>query len=233
MQDPYLDRLLATACDAALVVDREGIICYVNPAAEDLFGLPAAELRKRRCYQVVKGVDQSRLPFCRVICPLREMSRTGACPPGFDLQVATARGPRWTHTTVLLAPGPPPNRIVHLMHDIEYRMELEEPMRAFLEHVASLTGQDLSRLLSFAPSPHPQLTHREQLVLDYLAQGRGTRAIAREIGVSVPTVRNHIQGMMRKLSAHSRLEAVMRAVQAKMISRQGSRTAAQTTTFSG
>ena len=52
------------------------------------------------------------------------------------------------------------------------------------------------------------LTPREAEALRNLAAGASTRQIAETMGLSVETVRNHIRGVLRKLGAHSRLEAV-------------------------
>jgi DNA-binding NarL/FixJ family response regulator len=53
------------------------------------------------------------------------------------------------------------------------------------------------------------LTPREQAVLACLAEGTGHRdAIARELDLSVNTVRTHLQNIMAKLGVHSALEAV-------------------------
>jgi PAS domain S-box-containing protein len=56
--------------------------------------------------------------------------------------------------------------------------------------------------------PHPHLTPRQAEVLRLLARGRSTMEIARELHLSVETVRNHIRHLLRALGAHSRLEAV-------------------------
>jgi DNA-binding NarL/FixJ family response regulator len=45
-----------------------------------------------------------------------------------------------------------------------------------------------------------------------MVDGVSTAGIARQLGVSVNTVRNHTQSVLRKLSAHSRLEAAAAAV---------------------
>src|SRR6201990_1532528 len=53
------------------------------------------------------------------------------------------------------------------------------------------------------------LTPRERAVLACLAEGTGHRdAIARQLGLSVNTVRTHLQNIMAKLGVHSALEAV-------------------------
>jgi DNA-binding CsgD family transcriptional regulator len=57
----------------------------------------------------------------------------------------------------------------------------------------------------------PQLTPRQLDVLRYLAAGHSTAAIAKKLGISIDTVRNHIRAIMERLEVHSRLEAVIRA----------------------
>ena len=51
------------------------------------------------------------------------------------------------------------------------------------------------------------LTAREREVLELLADGQRAHSIAEELGLSVLTVRNHIQAILRKLGCHSQLEA--------------------------
>jgi PAS domain S-box-containing protein len=63
-----------------------------------------------------------------------------------------------------------------------------------------------------APLPrHSRLTPRQGEVLRHLAAGCSTRQMAERMGLSVETVRNHIRAVLRKLGAHSRLEAVANA----------------------
>ena len=55
------------------------------------------------------------------------------------------------------------------------------------------------------------LTQREQDVLRLLARGADSKTIASRLGLSVHTARDHIQSILEKLDAHSRIEAVVRA----------------------
>jgi DNA-binding NarL/FixJ family response regulator len=64
-----------------------------------------------------------------------------------------------------------------------------------------------------------ELTTREHEVLELLADGLATAAIAERLYLSVNTVRNHAQSILVKLGVHSRLEAVSVAVRAGMITR--------------
>ena len=58
----------------------------------------------------------------------------------------------------------------------------------------------------------PDLTPREQEVLDLLAAGLDTRLIARELGISLNTCRGYVKSLLSKLGAHSQLEAVAIAI---------------------
>lgn len=55
------------------------------------------------------------------------------------------------------------------------------------------------------------LTPRQLDVLRYVASGHSTEHIAKTLGISTETVRNHVRGLMARLGAHTRLEAVIRA----------------------
>lgn len=57
----------------------------------------------------------------------------------------------------------------------------------------------------------PRLTEREQEVLRAMAEGLDTASIAKSLGVTTATTRTYIQTILRKLDAHSRLQAVVRA----------------------
>ena len=55
------------------------------------------------------------------------------------------------------------------------------------------------------------LSPRQRQVLDLLADGAGPSAIAARLGLSLPTVRNHIAAVLHRLDCHSQLEAVATA----------------------
>jgi DNA-binding NarL/FixJ family response regulator len=61
------------------------------------------------------------------------------------------------------------------------------------------------------------LTGREREVLEYVAAGVSNRATALAIGLSEHTVRAHLRGIMRKLNARSRVQAVSVAIQRGVI----------------
>ena len=72
-----------------------------------------------------------------------------------------------------------------------------------------------------------QLSDRELDVLQQLALGRSTTDMARELHISVNTVRNHVQRVLLKLEAHSRIEAVAAGIRAGHIQPPSQDTTAQ------
>ncbi len=61
-------------------------------------------------------------------------------------------------------------------------------------------------------APANDLTPREQEVLVLLARGQDAAGIARQLGLSRHTVRDHVKAILNKLGVHSQLAAVSRAM---------------------
>jgi DNA-binding NarL/FixJ family response regulator len=61
------------------------------------------------------------------------------------------------------------------------------------------------------------LSPREREILGFLARGMTNKLIAAELFLSVNTIRNHVQSVLAKLGAHSKLEAVSTAVREGII----------------
>ncbi len=64
-----------------------------------------------------------------------------------------------------------------------------------------------------AAEPFPELTTREREILDLLAAGRRTSAIAERLFLSPKTVSNHLTSVFAKLEVADRTEAIIRARQ--------------------
>ena len=68
-----------------------------------------------------------------------------------------------------------------------------------------------------APGPCPQLTRREQEVLDCLGNGMQVKAIARVLGITPETCRGYVKSLHAKLGVRSQLEAVIKAQQLQLL----------------
>ncbi len=69
--------------------------------------------------------------------------------------------------------------------------------------------------------PSQFLTEREWEALGRLVRGESTASIAREMAVRISTARTHIDAVLTKLGAHSRLEAVAYAVREGLVDASG------------
>jgi DNA-binding CsgD family transcriptional regulator len=61
--------------------------------------------------------------------------------------------------------------------------------------------------------PQSILTPRELDMIDAIGAGLSNKAIARELGISLHTVKFHIESLLRKLGARTRAEAVAKAME--------------------
>jgi DNA-binding NarL/FixJ family response regulator len=88
--------------------------------------------------------------------------------------------------------------------------ELEEAVRRVAEGEAVFGAEFLAGVLSrlTGRTRSATLTARERQTLGLLADGASTAEVARRLGVAVNTARNHVQRVLEKLGARSKLEAV-------------------------
>lgn len=100
--------------------------------------------------------------------------------------------------------------------------EVTKAVRLVAEGEALISPRELARLLPrLSRSYHSlgsDLTDREREILALLTSGSGNPAIAEQLHLSVNTVRNYVQGILTKLGAHSKLEAVVIAVREGLVS---------------
>ncbi len=99
--------------------------------------------------------------------------------------------------------------------------EVAEAVRAAAAGEALISPAVLSRLLPKLARTQraigDDLSDREREILELLARGWTNKVIASELFLSVNTIRNHVQSVLAKLDAHSKLEAVSTAVREGII----------------
>lgn len=59
------------------------------------------------------------------------------------------------------------------------------------------------------------LTPREKEIFDLLIKNQSTKEIAKTLGISEKTVRNHISNVIQKLGVDSRIQAVFELIKFK------------------
>jgi PAS domain S-box-containing protein len=172
---------------AVFSTDRDGVIRGWNAACAQITGFAASEVESRPCWEVLAGVDRSGI-VCHRRCSIRRDLRCGFPMECGTLTIRTRFGPKQvTISTIVLHDGAE-TTVLHTVADAA-------------PSAAGLKGA----------SYDPGLTRRQSEILELLAEGVGARDIAGRLALSEPTVRNHIQAILRALGCHSQLEAVARA----------------------
>lgn len=196
--------LVASTSDPAFTVDRDGVIRAWNAAAEEAFDLAASEACGRDCWKVLRGRDAFGNDYCTESCPLLQMALSGKPVHRCELFFRDGSGevnPYSVSTLVLRGSGPIDPAIVHLL-----RRAFHEPPAARWD--GPRHGANHQR---------GELTARELEVLRLLADGSTTADLARTLCISTSTARNHVQHILYKLHAHTRLEAVATARKAGLL----------------
>jgi DNA-binding NarL/FixJ family response regulator len=221
--------VLARADAPALATDPTGHVIYWNPAAERLFGRAAAQTLGRRCYEVVGWRDVFGNRFCHENCAVLSMARKGEPVHGFEVVMAGAPQEPALNVTVMRVPSsrPESHTLVHILQPIDRAGRLERALERLgasraADEPASTPGEErrtpATRPVALAKVP--PLTEREREILRWLADGLQNKEIARELGISLATVRNHVHNMLEKLDVHSKLEAVSLAFRQGWVSAQ-------------
>lgn len=199
--------LIASTGCAAFGADADGRILTWNRAAEEMLGHSSEEVIGRPCHEVVCGHDLFGNRFCDCPCSVHNMARRGEPVYHFEMHIRHASGAQLRAGVCTLVLGEPSGSKYQIVH-------LFQPAVGG----NGVTGEDADSDNNGIDRPNhavrteaheaPLLTPREMEVLKLLNQGEPTRSISTVLDISVTTVRNHIQGILRKLGAHSRLEAV-------------------------
>lgn len=102
--------------------------------------------------------------------------------------------------------------------DIDELVAAVRTVRAGGQALAPALVPKLVSRLAEVPGSAQSLTRREIEVLQLLADGCSTKQLAEALGLSLNTVRNHVQSAINRLGAHSKLEAVSIAIRQGLIS---------------
>lgn len=210
-------KLLEGTADAAFVVTVEGEICSWNAAAEKLTGYAAADVLSRTCHEVLKGRGALGTVVCGGECSVHRCAVETESIPTFDLEITTRSGERrWVSVSTIVFDDSRLHRrlVAHLLHDISDRKELEQAFSKMLELSKQVicVGNGPTR-----PSPIEPLSEQEERVLKLFAAAKNSAQVAKELSITLPTLRNHLHAINQKLRTHNRLEAVLHAMKRGLI----------------
>ena len=182
-------------------------IVHWDEQTEFLTGTAAEEALGKRCHEVVLGQREGGTPFCTYGCSVMKLAQAGRPVASYDMRLSTSfGGGRWVNVSILSVDSEAGPYLIHLLRDAQQAHETMELARCLIQ---------LSKKGDFndAPGPRgvPALTPRQLEVLGLISRGKSTREISRELFLSEPTVRNHVQALLRALGVHSQLEALAEA----------------------
>ena len=215
--DRDLFDFLEHTADAVFTVTDSGEICSWNTSAERLFGFGRDETLGKTCHELFQGRDVLGTLVCTEQCHLRDCAGPHTLTPDFDLEVNTRSGRRiWVNMSTIvhedLKTGR--RRIIHLARDVDDRKRTEGLLQRMLhvsKQLVQMSGDSLR------PAPVSPLSEQEHRVLRSFSEGQSSREIARDLGISPQTLRNHLHNINQKLGTHSRLDAVLHAIRRKLI----------------
>lgn len=210
-------KLLEGTADAAFVVTVEGEICFWNSAAEQLFGYKAESVLNKRCHEVLQGTSSLSTPVCTGECSVQRCATQGRRVSAFDLEVATRSGQRiWVSVSTIVFEDSRLHRrlIAHLARDISDRKQAEQSFSKMIDLSKEIlsVGDTRSGL-----APIEALSGQEERILKLFAGAKNSGQVAKELGITLPTLRNHLHSVNLKLRTHNRLEAVLHAMKRGLI----------------
>lgn len=203
-----------------LVVDDERLFAeLLRVALRGADGIEVAEV----IHDVATAVR--RLPELRPDVVLADYH----LPDGTGADIARTVRATLPETAVLILTGDPSASVLsdvarsgavgHMTKDRGFE-EVVSGVRSAAAGEILFAPSELQRLLLERETPRKilePLTGRELEVLQRLAEGLSTADASRELGISTATLRAHVQSVLRKLGAHSRLEAVAEAARIGLI----------------
>ena len=99
--------------------------------------------------------------------------------------------------------------------------EMLQSIKAVAKGQAIFGPPVATRLMRYFAGPRlaeidifPELTNREREVLNLIARGDNNATIARDLVISIKTVRNHVSNILSKLQVADRSQAIVRAREA-------------------
>ena len=218
MLESELFAFLEGTTDAAFTVSEHGKILSWNGAARRLFGYPSTEVIGKSCFQVLQGRGVLGTEVCHEGCSILECTAGQTEIPNFDLEVSLRSGERlWVNlsTVVWQNPRTQDRLVIHLAHDITKQKKTERATEEMLR--MSRQFNKVAEDSTLAVSPVAALSEQEVQILRLFASGKNSPEIAKNLQISLQTLRNHLHHINQKLRTHNRLEAVMHAIQRKLV----------------
>lgn len=215
-----INGLVDGTADAAYALDPHGKIIAWNNSAADLFGLGKDAVMGRQCSKITHGVDECGRE-CSENCAILKCAAEHHPLKNYDIKVKGPSGEKWCNASVVILDSSAYDQpcTLHILRPADVQKRLELLIKDFVVSETSLPAVNLQEIMTRdnSPSSVSDLTGRERQVLRLLSDGKKTAEIAETLFISKTTANNHVQHILKKLGAHTRLEAIRRAEQAGLL----------------
>lgn len=213
-------RIVKQSSGPAVATDGENRIISLNQAARKLLGYNNRQARGRSLHELMQARDANGNRLSAKQYAFFDMVSRSEPVRSFDLEVQTASGDPLrvaVSVIVVLEAAGGDYELVYQLRPIYRRRKADEAIERILasrgtaaEDPTNLRGND-------SPPEAPELTTRQIEILRFMARGAQAQEMASTLGISVHTVRTHIQRLLRRLGVHSQLEAVAAAFRLRLI----------------
>ncbi len=192
-----LHDIFSRAADAVFAIDGARCIVYRNEAFTRVFQHRLSGSSNQRCNDVVCGNTLGGHPFCRPDCSVARTLLNGQPVEHFDLTILQAKGePLWFCVGAFPLPEVSDAAAVCMLRPVS------------VYKVLSRLADAQAVKDAMSPAAVQVLTQRERQILNMLAEGQSTQALAAVLHINYVTARNHIHNILTKLGVHSQAEAV-------------------------
>ncbi len=216
--------MLSSGEPPAFANDQNHRIIFWNKGAERLMERTASQALGRLCHEIFCGKDPFGNRFCGETCAVTTSLKRHETVNRFEVSSGDRSRSRSIGMTVVEIPDARPGYFtaVHIMESIDDKSRLARELARLREMNGAVTHLADGSIPIPLQLPHAastqtievdsmvteQLSDRELDVLRAIASGQANKDIANSLHISVATTRNHVQHILKKLSVHSKLEAV-------------------------
>lgn len=188
---------LATG-DALFTFGLDLVVRSWNNGAAALTGVPESEAVGRTCWEVLGARAADGALLCHAGCCTARHAAEGWPVKSATVSVRGREGRRRVTLATVVSGHGDQRTLAHLLVPVPEAAPAPSEARA-------------------VPTRTFTLTTRQREVLALLGSGRTATQIARELGISIATARNHLHAIRTELSCSSQVEAAAIARQAGLV----------------
>ena len=226
-KNPDLLDLLASGEPPAFANDQNHRIIFWNKGAERMMERTAAQALGRLCHEIFCGKDPFGNRFCGESCSVDASMKHHEGMNRFEITSGDRSRSKTIGMTVIEIHDSRPGHFtaVHILDQIDEKSRLARELNRLREtsggvghlsdggtpitlQLSHASTAQVSQAIDVDAAVTEQLSDREMDVLRAIASGQANKDIANSLHISVATTRNHVQHILKKLSVHSKLEAV-------------------------